>query len=182
MKSLPLGSVVLASALGLFALQMSGCSGDKGENETAPEQKAEETTSGYGYGEQAVDNTMAAAESAGDAISQKATEMGEAVGSAMEQAGDKAEEVLAAVTPGATEVNGESIYKTSCFTCHDAGVANAPKLGDKAAWEPRIATGRDALISSALNGKGAMPAKGGNTALSDEQVIAVIDYMIEKAK
>jgi cytochrome c5 len=78
----------------------------------------------------------------------------------------------------------EETYKTSCSTCHDAGVANAPKLGDKAAWAPRIKLGKDALYKSALQGKPgtAMVAKGGFANLSDADVKGVVDLMMAKAK
>ena len=66
--------------------------------------------------------------------------------------------------------------------CHAAGVAGAPKLTDKAAWAPRIAQGKDALYSSSLKGKGAMPAKGGNPSLSDADVKAAVDYMVGQTK
>lgn len=82
----------------------------------------------------------------------------------------------------AAAVDGEKVYKGLCMSCHDTGLLNSPKLGDKAAWEPRIATGMDALYTSALNGKNTMPAKGGNPALSDDEVKAAVDYMVEKAK
>lgn len=75
-------------------------------------------------------------------------------------------------------------YKSACSTCHDAGVAGAPKLGDKAAWAPRIKQGKDALYKSALQGKPGtgMVAKGGFTNLSDADVKAVVDFMLAKAK
>jgi cytochrome c5 len=78
----------------------------------------------------------------------------------------------------------EDTYKTSCATCHDAGVANAPKLGDKAAWAPRIKTGKEALYKSAISGKPgtAMVAKGGFANLSDADVKAVVDLMMAKVK
>ena len=66
--------------------------------------------------------------------------------------------------------------------CHAAGVAGAPKFGDKAAWAPRLKQGLDALHASALKGKGAMPPKGGNMSLSDEAVKAAVDYMANAAK
>ncbi len=78
--------------------------------------------------------------------------------------------------------NGEKTYKAVCFMCHDAGLAGAPKFGDKAAWQPRIATGMDALYTSSLKGKNAMPAKGGNPALSDDDVKAAVDYMVSHSK
>ena len=56
---------------------------------------------------------------------------------------------------------GEEVFKVQCAACHVAGVAGAPKVGDAAAWAPRIATGYEALLNSALKGKGAMGAQGG---------------------
>ena len=87
----------------------------------------------------------------------------------------------AAAAPAAG-VDGEKVYKSVCFACHDSGVAGSPKLGDKAAWGPRIATGKDALHNSALHGKNAMPAKGGNPALSDDEVKAAVDFMMSQAQ
>lgn len=77
---------------------------------------------------------------------------------------------------------GESIYKQSCAVCHAAGVAGAPKLTDKAAWAPRIAQGTATLYASGIKGKGAMPAKGGNPALSEADVKAAVDYMVSQAR
>ncbi len=82
----------------------------------------------------------------------------------------------------AVKIDGEKVYKGLCMSCHDAGVAGSPKLGDKAAWEPRIATGMDALYESTIKGKGVMPAKGGNPALSDDEVKAAVDYMVAQVK
>jgi cytochrome c5 len=76
---------------------------------------------------------------------------------------------------------GKKTYKAACFVCHDAGVANAPKLGDKVAWAPRIALGIEALYNTSLKGKGAMPPKGGRPDLSDDAVKAAVDYMVSKA-
>lgn len=88
---------------------------------------------------------------------------------------------VAAAKPAAG-ANGEGVYKQACAVCHAAGVAGAPKLGDKSAWGPRIAKGNDALYASGLKGKGAMPAKGGNSALADADVKAAIDYMVSQTK
>ena len=87
----------------------------------------------------------------------------------------------------AGKVDGEKVYKALCFSCHDMGIAGAPKLGDKTEWDPRIAKGMDALYTSALKGKNdvpgkVMPAKGGNPALSDDEVKASVDFMVSKAK
>ena len=77
--------------------------------------------------------------------------------------------------------DGKATYKEACGVCHAAGIAGAPKLGDKAAWAPRIATGNDALYMTALKGKGTMPAKGGRADISDGDVKASVDYMISQA-
>lgn len=81
---------------------------------------------------------------------------------------------------------GEEVYKKTCVVCHGAGVAGAPKFGNKEDWGPRIAQGKDTLYQHALKGftgsKGAMPPKGGNLALSDDDVKAGVDYMVSKAQ
>ena len=85
-------------------------------------------------------------------------------------------------TAGIAGADGKKIYDTKCFMCHTAGVANAPKLGDKAAWEPRIATGMDAMLAVAIKGKGAMPPKGTCMDCSDDDLKAAIQYMVDAAK
>lgn len=77
---------------------------------------------------------------------------------------------------------GKATYDAVCTVCHGAGVAGAPKFGDKVAWAPRIKAGLEALYASALKGKGAMAAKGGNPSLSDADVKAAVDYMVAAAK
>ena len=86
----------------------------------------------------------------------------------------------AAVTPVAAG-GGEALYKQACAACHVAGVAGAPKFGDKALWAPRIATGIDAMTASVIKGKGAMPPKGGSAA-SDGDIKAAVQYMASAAK
>ena len=76
---------------------------------------------------------------------------------------------------------GEALYKQACVACHAAGVAGAPKFGDKAAWAPRIQTGIDALTISVIKGKGAMPPKGGSAA-SDGDIHSAVVYMVNAAK
>lgn len=85
-------------------------------------------------------------------------------------------------TMGATKTrSGEEVYTASCLACHAVGIANAPKPDDKAAWEPRVATGLDAMMKTAIDGKGAMPARGGNPAITDDEIKAAILYMTKKA-
>ena len=87
-----------------------------------------------------------------------------------------------APTPVAENDVGKSVYNKTCALCHAANVAGAPKPGDKADWGPRIAQGKDTLYKHALEGftgaKGAMPARGGSTTLSDDEVKAAVDYMV----
>ena len=81
---------------------------------------------------------------------------------------------------------GETTYNTACVACHGAGVAGAPKKGDKAAWKDRIAQGNDKMYEHALKGfqgkKGFMPAKGGNASLADADVKAAVDFMVSGSK
>lgn len=85
--------------------------------------------------------------------------------------------------PAAVKANaGEALYKQACLACHAAGVAGAPKLGDKAAWAPRLKTGVDALTASVIKGKGAMPAKGGAASASDADLRAAVEYMVSSVK
>jgi cytochrome c5 len=85
---------------------------------------------------------------------------------------------------GSYAASAEATYKSSCAACHDAGVAGAPKLGDKAAWAPRLKQGKEALYKVGISGKPgtAMMAKGGAAGLSDADVKAVVDLMMAKAK
>lgn len=83
--------------------------------------------------------------------------------------------------PVAAAGGGEALYKQACAACHMTGAANAPKLGDKAAWAPRLAQGVPALVQNAIKGKGAMPPKGGSTA-PDADVRAAVEYMVSASK
>ena len=91
----------------------------------------------------------------------------------------------AAVTTAVNEA-GKSAFGKTCALCHAAGVGGAPKPGDKADWGPRIAQGTDTLYKHAIEGftgtAGVMPPKGGNPALTDEQVIATVDWMLANLK
>jgi cytochrome c5 len=81
---------------------------------------------------------------------------------------------------GGAERTGEQLYKTTCVACHEAGVANAPKFGDKAAWAPRLVLGLDGLLKSAIAGKNAMPPRAGSDATDIELTRAIV-YMANKA-
>lgn len=94
--------------------------------------------------------------------------------------------VAAAAAPGKLSGDiGKNIYNASCAACHGAGIAGAPKLGDKTAWAPRIKQGENTLYEHAIKGftgkSGMMPPKGGSTA-SDAEVKAAVDYMVASVK
>ena len=80
------------------------------------------------------------------------------------------------------DVDGQKIYQASCQACHATGAAGAPKVGDKEAWAPRIATGIDALTASAIKGKNAMPPKGACMSCTDADLKAAIEYMISQSQ
>jgi cytochrome c len=88
------------------------------------------------------------------------------------------EETVAAVE--AVPEGGGKVYQQACLMCHGAGVAGSPMTGDAAAWKDRIAQGRDKMLSNAINGIGVMPAKGGQSQLSDDEVASAVDYMIRQ--
>jgi cytochrome c5 len=82
--------------------------------------------------------------------------------------------------------NGDELFEQACKACHGAGIGGAPKAGDKAAWGPRIAKGKDVLYDHAIHGftgsAGMMPAKGGRVDVSDDLVKQAVDHMVEMAK
>ena len=88
-------------------------------------------------------------------------------------------ELAQAVAEGAASggKSGEEVYKAVCLTCHQAGILNAPKLGDVQTWTPRIAQGYETLVQHAIKGIRSMPAKGGNASLSDNEVASAVLYM-----
>jgi cytochrome c5 len=86
----------------------------------------------------------------------------------------------------AADLAGEQVFNMACVACHGAGVAGAPKFGDKAAWGPRVAKGPDTLHKHALEGfqgqSGFMPPKGGRVDLSDKSIMNAVDYMAAAGK
>ena len=98
---------------------------------------------------------------------------------------EKSGEMIASV--GSDDAKqGESIYTSKCITCHGAGIAGAPKLGDKAAWDARVAKGNAVLSQHAIEGfkgdTGFMPAKGGYMTLSDDEVSLAVQYMVSQVQ
>ena len=80
-----------------------------------------------------------------------------------------------------SSISGEKITQANCAMCHASGLMNAPKIGDAGQWGPRIAQGKETLISHAIKGIRTMPAKGGNASLSDEEVAAAVMWMANQS-
>lgn len=89
-------------------------------------------------------------------------------------------------TQAGSAQSGQSVFAAACVACHGAGVAGAPRLGDTADWQPRLAQGTEVLYRHAIEGytgaRGVMPPKGGNTALADADVRSAVDYMVAQAR
>ncbi len=99
---------------------------------------------------------------------------------------DPGVEQVALAEPAAAPMTGPQVYNVVCMACHGGGIAGAPKTGDAAMWGPRIAQGKDTLYKHALEGftgaVGFMPQKGGRTDLSDDEIKAAVNYIVEQVK
>ncbi len=82
----------------------------------------------------------------------------------------------------ASKMSGQQVVTTVCTACHGSGVMNAPKIGSSADWKPRLAQGFDTLVNHAVNGYKAMPPKGGNAGLSEDEIKEAIHYMLEQSQ
>ena len=87
-----------------------------------------------------------------------------------------------AQTQKTAAADGKSVYDKVCVACHQVSVAGSPKLGDKEAWAPRVKQGTDALVQSVIKGKGAMPPKAGNPALTEAEIRATVEFMVSQSK
>ncbi len=96
---------------------------------------------------------------------------------------DPAALIKVSAGPKREPYTADQVYAQACAACHDAGVLNAPKVGDKGDWAKRSAAigGLDGLTASAIKGKNSMPARGGNPDLSDEEIKAAVQQMLEKS-
>jgi len=94
--------------------------------------------------------------------------------------------LLAAPAVAGDAAKGQGIYMNFCAPCHATGVAGAPKVGDKATWAPRLKQGEKILVERSIKGyqgaAGFMPARGGNSALSDTEVANAVAYMVAQSK
>jgi cytochrome c5 len=106
---------------------------------------------------------------------------------AMQAAAEAATKAAASSVAYGGTTDGKAIFNHLCTSCHTAGIAGAPKVGNKSMWAPRIAQGIDTLVKHAINGYHGpdgnyMPAKGGNPALTDEQVSSAVHWMVAQVK
>jgi len=178
-----------------LSLVLVGCS--KEENKPAPEQssstmsKSAEKSKVMQQTEQAVqeakEKVAKVTEQAKEQVAQVKEQAQEKVATASDQAKDQMakmeQKVQEAVPMGSSDLAaGKDIYDKNCSVCHKLGVAGAPKTGDKAAWAPHIASGVDHLTERAITGVGAMPPKGGNAKLTDAEVRAAVEYIVEQSR
>ena len=160
--------VLIAIALVLVGISRMVDSGPKGARDTDDplmQASAEERIRPFGQ------VAVAGEDNAGKAIVASATAVAVAA--------------PAAIDPS-KPMDGKTVFESACTACHGTGIAGAPKVGDKAAWAPRIAQGVPTLEKHALGGfqggKGLMPAKGGRADLPDDAVRAAVEYMVSQAR
>ncbi|WP_240724621.1 c-type cytochrome [Halomonas borealis] len=116
-----------------------------------------------------------------DAIAERLAPVGELCLQG-DDCGDGAASSASTSESAATDIDGAAAYGSACTACHDTGAAGAPKMGDAAAWGPRLDKGIETLYDHAINGLNAMPAKGGNPNLSDAQVKAAVDHLVSASQ
>jgi cytochrome c5 len=143
-----------------------------------PEPKAPATTATAGDKTAAEASAAAASATGADAAQQVAAAVKSATASAPAPTAPATTATNTAAAGGAAP----ALYTQTCQVCHAAGVAGAPKFGDKAAWAPRLSQGVDALVANAIKGKGAMPPKGGAATASEADIRAVVTYMVNAVK
>jgi cytochrome c5 len=133
----------------------------------------EETTTEIAASDESADSASDGADAATDGESE------EVAADADSESG-----AAASVAAASSSIDGEAIYNQACMACHMSGVGGAPVVGNIDSWAPRIAKGIEALHSSGINGVAgtAMMAKGGRMDLSDEQVMAAVDYMVSTSQ
>jgi len=117
-----------------------------------------------------------------DEIARAVVFMANQSGGKFKEPAAKPQPAQAAASGKPAAADGKKVFDGTCTACHTTGVANAPKLGDKAAWAPRAKQGVDSLVQSVLKGKGAMPPKAGNASLSDAEIRAAVEFMLSQAK
>lgn len=104
------------------------------------------------------------------------------VGDVCVEGEDCGEEAPASEEASSEPRSGSEVYDSACAACHNSGAAGAPKMGDSDAWADRIDKGLDTLVDHAINGFNAMPAKGGCSSCSDEEIEVAVEYIVEESE
>jgi cytochrome c5 len=176
-RALPIIAVLLLFPW-LNACGKSG-SGENGSTATtAPAQKESSTSeTGSGMMDKGMGNGMM---HSGTSDGSQVTQTAQASSDSGAASGGKTAETKTAQEEQKREpMDGYTVYSRFCVICHKAGMNGAPKYGDKKAWAPRIAQGKETLYNAAIHGLRAMPAKGGIAGLYDQEVKDAVDYIVE---
>ena len=104
------------------------------------------------------------------------------VGEVCLQGDECGEAAAASETASSGPRSGSEVYDAVCMACHTTGAAGAPVIGDAGAWAPRVDQGMETLISHAINGFNAMPAKGGCASCPDEEIAAAVEHIVAESK
>ena len=169
----PQGATATEFEITRAVVHMANASGGSFEEPAAP---------AGGEGESADKPAQAAAAPAPAAPAQAAAPAAAPAEKAEKPAAEAAPAEKADAAGGADLAKGKQIYEGTCAVCHGTGVANAPKLGDKERWAPLIAEGMDQMVQIAIQGKGAMPPKGGRVDLSDADIRSTVAYMVSQSQ
>ena len=135
--------------------------------------------------QEAKQETQETAQTVASEVKNEVASAADATASAAQEAAkpeEKTEVPAADAKPAeSAKVDGKAVYEANCKTCHGGLIPGAPAVGKKEDWAPRIKQGKDTLHKHALEGFNAMPAKGGNGSLSDDEVKAAVDYMANES-
>ena len=171
--------ITLAACLIVF-----GCSQE--ENKSAPAQSstptATEKPAAIKQAEQVVQQTKEKVAQVAEQAKEKVTQVTEQAQEKVAQVKTQAQGLIATAQNALSPDAGQKIYIKDCSSCHKLGLIGAPKIGDNAAWTTRLNNGMEPVVKNAIDGKGNMPAKGGNSGLSDDEIKAAVEYMVEQSK
>lgn len=185
--------ILLMILMFTVSLMLFGCS--QNEEKEAPSQTAVpvEKPVAVEKAEQVVQQTKEKVAEVAEQAKEKVQEVKVQAQEKVSQVTEEAQEKVAQVTNQAQNLlptglalpsanTGETVYTKSCSSCHKLGIIGAPKTGDKVAWQPLISHGTETLVKNAIEGIGKMPARGGNSKLSDAEVRAAVEYMLEQSR
>lgn len=165
-------------------LAFVGCSQE--ESKTTPAQSSTPTTTekpaAIKQAEQVVQQSKEKVAQVAEQAKEKVAQVTEQAQEKVTQVKTQAQGLIATAQNALNPDTGKKIYIQDCSSCHKIGLIGAPKIGDKADWTTRLSNGMDQVVKNAIDGKGNMPAKGGNYSLTNDEVTAAVKYMIEQSK